>query len=196
MTEKNYYFDTIPTACLTPDKWETAARLAVSTDFEHVQIERCDAALRTHIAAAFSAIKTAVTLTDNGVDFGYGAFESRDLRRNLDGCAAAYILTVTLGIDVDRFLRRLSVTSVSDFFITDALASAYAEAACGFAENALKGKRLCKPRFSAGYGDFPLAVQPQILDATDALKRLNVTLSENLLMTPTKTITAIVGIIT
>ena len=49
-------------------------------------------------------------------------------------------------------------------------------------------------RYSPGYGDLPLSVQPALLDALDAGRRLGVTLTESLLMVPMKSVTAVVGI--
>ena len=51
----------------------------------------------------------------------------------------------------------------------------------------------CNYRFSPGYGDLPLSVQPTVLAALDAQRRLGITLSSSLLMTPTKSVTAIIG---
>ncbi|MBR3258643.1 MAG: vitamin B12 dependent methionine synthase, partial [Eggerthellaceae bacterium] len=45
-----------------------------------------------------------------------------------------------------------------------------------------------------GYGDLPLEVQPDLLGLLDASRRLGITLSDSLLMSPTKSVTAIVGL--
>ena len=97
------------------------------------------------------------------------------------------------GYGVDHLLSRLSVISGAEYFITDALASAFAEAACDGAE-----AEICKgcggrARFSPGYGDLSLEIQPQILASVDAARRLNITLAKNLMMTPSKSVTAIKG---
>ena len=113
--------------------------------------------------------------------------------KNLGGCGEAFVFAATLGYGVDRLLSRLSVISGAEYFITDALASAFAEAACDSAE-----AEICKgcggrARFSPGYGDLPLEIQPQILASVDAARRLNITLAKNLMMTPSKSVTAIKG---
>ena len=51
-----------------------------------------------------------------------------------------------------------------------------------------------KPRFSAGYGDLPLATQKDIFSALGLDKNLGVLLGDGLLMTPTKSVTAFVGL--
>ena len=61
--------------------------------------------------------------------------------------------------------------------------------------DALKEKGvLLKPRFSAGYGDLPLAVQKAIFSALELSQRIGLTLNESLLMTPSKSVTAIFGL--
>lgn len=51
-----------------------------------------------------------------------------------------------------------------------------------------------KPRFSAGYGDLPLEVQKDIFRVLDCPRKIGLTLNDSLLMSPTKSVTAIVGI--
>lgn len=50
-----------------------------------------------------------------------------------------------------------------------------------------------RARFSPGYGDFPLAAQRPLLDALDASRRAGISLTDTLLMTPSKSVSAIVG---
>ena len=49
-------------------------------------------------------------------------------------------------------------------------------------------------RFSPGYGDLPLTLQPGILAALDAGRRAGITLLPSLLMNPSKSVTAIFGL--
>ena len=51
-----------------------------------------------------------------------------------------------------------------------------------------------RPRFSPGYGDFPLSVQKDLLGGLEAGKRLGITLTEGGLMMPSKSVTAVIGI--
>lgn len=50
-------------------------------------------------------------------------------------------------------------------------------------------------RYSPGYGDLPLDVQSSFLRALDAQKKIGLTVSENNLLFPRKSVTAIIGII-
>jgi cobalamin-dependent methionine synthase I len=51
-----------------------------------------------------------------------------------------------------------------------------------------------RPRFSPGFGDLPLSLQPEILAITNARKNLSITLDEGCLMSPSKSVTAFAGI--
>ena len=52
-----------------------------------------------------------------------------------------------------------------------------------------------RPRFSCGYGDLPLSLQREIFPALQVTKNIGVTLTDGDLMMPTKSVTAIVGIL-
>ena len=49
------------------------------------------------------------------------------------------------------------------------------------------------PRFSPGYGDFPLDCQKDIFAALDC-GSIGLTLNDNLFMTPSKSVTAVIGV--
>ena len=51
-----------------------------------------------------------------------------------------------------------------------------------------------RPRVSPGYGDIPLSMQKEIFSALDCSRKIGLSLNASLLMTPTKSVTAIVGI--
>ena len=50
------------------------------------------------------------------------------------------------------------------------------------------------PRFSPGYGDLPLSLQRDIFRVLDCPRKIGLTLNESLLMSPSKSVTAIVGL--
>ncbi len=134
-------------------------------------------------------------LGSDTLDCGFGPLVSRHLARHLENCSEVFLLAVTLGIGVDRLLLRLSHLSPARHFVTDALASALAEAACDRAEAWITEGCSCRSRFSPGYGDLPLTVQPALLTALDAGHRCGITLGDSLLMSPQKSITALLGIL-
>ena len=90
-----------------------------------------------------------------------------DVAKHLEGCTAALLLAVTLGPGVDAQIRRAGVGDIAAGVASDALGSALAEQAAEAAEAELRqwaarqGKYLTG-RYSPGYGDWPLAVQPAL----------------------------------
>ena len=49
-------------------------------------------------------------------------------------------------------------------------------------------------RFSPGYGDLPLCIQPEVCAALDAGRRVGIHVSDSFLMNPMKSVTAVIGI--
>lgn len=185
----------IPTDDLVLNKGETARRLHTSRGFEMDEIDVCLAELKKAVNAKFSAVRVPVKYFDNDcIDCGFGKFKSATLIKNLQGCKEAFVFAVTLGLGVDRLLTQLSLVSPSRHFICDALASAMAEAAAEKTEEIIKENLDCRPRFSPGFGDLSLEFQPQILNLLNAQRLLGITTNKTFLMSPTKSVTAIVGI--
>ena len=103
-------------------------------------------------------------------------------------------MAFTTGLGVDRLLAGLNVTSQAEHFMTDALASAAVESFCYYVCDRLCMESDCPPRFSPGFGDLPLTFQEPLLRRLDAFQNLGITLNKAFLMTPVKSITAIMGI--
>ena len=59
-------------------------------------------------------------------------------------------------------------------------------------EAVAKGMSL-RPRFSPGYGDLPLTVQKEFMTLLDCAHLIGINLNESLLMSPSKSVTAIIG---
>lgn len=136
-------------------------------------------------------VKTEITFLNDGVDLGFGKIASLNLKKNLQNCNEAFVLGATLGFGVDRLLRTEALRSPFNHYITDAVASAAIEALCDYAQSMLPPTMA---RFSCGYGDFNIENQKNILKFINGRKELGITLSETCLMTPTKSVTAIMGI--
>ena len=51
-----------------------------------------------------------------------------------------------------------------------------------------------RPRFSPGYGDFSIFHQKELLQMTDASKQIGLTMTDGYMLTPSKSITAVIGI--
>ncbi len=68
---------------------------------------------------------------------------------------------------------------------------------CGeLAETYAKDGMSLRPRFSPGYGDLPLEAQKSVFKALDCHRKIGLALNDSLLMSPSKSVTAIVGLCT
>ena len=180
---------------IVPDIDEVHSRLQVSGDFSLDSVAKCREELVKALDIKYVGAKVRVFYPDKDItDIGFGPIKSSLMYNKLKNCNEAIVFAVTLGHGVDRLLNKLSVTSVYEHYVVDALASAYAEKACDVVQNIIKGDFTCYKRFSPGYGDIPLEIQPKVLQLLDAGKYINVVIGKNLLMSPTKSITAIMGI--
>jgi 5-methyltetrahydrofolate--homocysteine methyltransferase len=120
--------------------------------------------------------------------------ESRDLEKNLSGCDRAAVFGATLGVGADRLIAKYSNVSPSKSVVIDAVASSLIEVYCDAVCEMIAYGRALNPRFSAGYGDLAIESQTKISDLLSMQKNVGVCLTASLLMTPTKSVTAIVGI--
>ena len=116
--------------------------------------------------------------------------------RMLAECPQSAVLVCTLGAEFDRWMRQLSVRDMARAVMLDALGSVYVETGCDAAEDAIRARfprKHLTDRFSPGYGDLPLDVQPRLLAFAGA-NRIGVAVTDTLMMTPQKSVSAIVGI--
>ena len=123
----------------------------------------------------------------------------KDIRRHLAGCDRMAVLCATLGAAVDREIRLTEHRSMLLALALDAAAGEAIEKVCDAAEAEIReaitqSGRFLTGRYSPGYGDLPLELQRDIFRALGPEKRIGVTLNGSLLMTPSKSVTAIAGI--
>lgn len=137
-----------------------------------------------------------IEITGEEIDLGFTKVRSHSLSLCLDGCDRIILFCATVGLEIDRLIARYSSISPSKATVLQALGSERVEALCDvFCRDMAEtmGREL-RPRFSAGYGDVPLEIQRDIFATLDPARRIGVTLGDNLFMTPSKSVTAIIGI--
>ena len=123
---------------------------------------------------------------------------SADLCRLFDGAEAAVAVAITLGADMDSCIRRQLLVNPGLGAAVGALASAYVDdlldqlVAQQEEEYRQKGLFL-SPRFSPGYGDVPLEWQ-RPFTAFLHTERIGIRLTEQCLMVPEKSITALAAV--
>lgn len=112
-------------------------------------------------------------------------------------CDRAAVLVCTLGAKFDRALRQEQHRDIRRALLMDACASALVENGCDRAEEELRGHLpgvFLTDRFSPGYGDLPMDLQPLLLRAVGAGTRLGVTATDTHLLLPQKSTTALIGL--
>ena len=134
--------------------------------------------------------------TDGEVlDLGFTKVKSRDLQKNLSGCREIILVAATVGLETDRAIAKYSRLSPARALILQAAGAAAVEATLDKLSEELKADGLTlRPRFSCGYGDLPLELQKDIFASLDCPKNIGVSLTDTFLMTPTKSVSAIIGI--
>lgn len=129
----------------------------------------------------------------------YGEIVSRHLSLNLKGCKSIYMLAATIGAQYDRMMMRERVTSMARAAIFQAIGAtaveAFVERMCVYLKNELENTgESMHPRFSPGYGDFDLSNQMGVFKVLSPEKYAGITLNDSLVMSPEKSVTAIIGI--
>lgn len=124
---------------------------------------------------------------------------SKALKKNLKDCQSMLLFGATLGTGVDLLLHRYNRLQMSKAVVLQAAAAAMLEDYCDQMNEELEKKYeekglYLRPRFSPGYGDFSLECQPALLGCLEAGKRIGITLTDSLLMAPSKSVTAVIGI--
>lgn len=128
-------------------------------------------------------------------DFGDFSVESENLANNLNECEKVIIFAATVGVGIDRLISKYSRISPSKALMFQAIGTERIEALCDmFCRDTEKEYGGIRPRFSAGYGDVPLECQKDIFSLLDCERKIGLTLNDSLLMSPTKSVTAFVGI--
>lgn len=132
-------------------------------------------------------------------DLGFAKAQSAALARHLQGCHAILLMGATVGPMLDRLILKYGKIAPSRALMLQALGAERIEALCdAFCENKqaeLQSRGLyLTDRFSPGYGDLPLSLQKDIFRTLALEKQLGLTLNESMLMSPSKSVTAIIGI--
>ena len=127
--------------------------------------------------------------------------EGFSIVKHLEGCDRAAVMAVTLGTGVDELITRSQVTGMAMAVVIDAGASVLVEQIADFAEAQINEELSKKipgvfttPRFSPGYGDYPLHCQRGILTLADAPRKIGLTLTRGDMMIPRKSVTALIGL--
>lgn len=151
------------------------------------QIDEAERLIMT--AAAPKAIYKVLELSDIEL-------KGTSIKRHLEDCEKVIVMAVTLGAGVDILLRRVQITDMALAVIIDSGASILTEQYCDAFQNDIASdiKLHMTPRFSPGYGDYPVEEQKKIVKLLETSKLIGLNLTSTNIMIPRKSVTAIIGL--
>lgn len=162
-------------------------------------VEECidELCARLNYRVCFSEF--SVKVQNGTADLQFMKTESKSFVNYLKGCEKAMLFAATIGLETDRAIVKYSSLSPLKSSIFQAIGAERIESLCDVFEKDLckkmsLQKMYIKPRFSPGYGDFPLEAQKDIFRVLDCCRKIGLTLNESLIMSPSKSVTAIIGI--
>ena len=140
-------------------------------------------------------------LVGDEIRIGTITARSRSLGRNLKDCTGVLLFAATLGSQVDVMLHRYGKLQMSKAVVFQAASVALLEEFCDEKNRELKEEYekqglYLRPRFSPGYGDFDICYQEPVVRMLNCAKTIGLTLTDSFMMTPTKSVTAVIGIST
>ena len=192
--------------------------MGVSED--HMKRAESDEKMRAAIERLETQMDEAESLLFDAAEpaFAYRVLDAEQLTvrgaslaKHLDGCDRTVVMAVTLGHEVDRLISETQASRIALGVVIDSGASVMAERAANMAEEQIRTEMAADAaasgaaddrstplfmtaRFSPGYGDSPLEMQEQVLKLLNAEQKLGITLSKGYMMSPSKSITAIIGL--
>ncbi len=125
--------------------------------------------------------------------------EGGDIHTLLADSAYAILFAATLGPKPETLLMKKSVNDMADALIMDSIFSCAIENVCDNFEADLRAEveaagMYLTDRFSPGYGDLPIDSQGLICEALNTQRRIGLAYTDNSLLIPRKSVTAILGI--
>ncbi|MBO7197159.1 MAG: hypothetical protein J6V80_07580 [Clostridia bacterium] len=140
-----------------------------------------------------------IKINGDEIDLGFATVKSRSLSVMLGGCDRIVLFCATVGHKMDRLIAKYTAISPATAVMLQALGSERVEALCdrlcSEVEDIVRGEGCkCTARLSPGYGDLPLDLQRGVFSALDCTRRIGVVLGDSMFMTPSKSVTAIIGI--
>ena len=163
---------------------------------EELPLQECLKAAKG--AAQCRAVWRRYPLVRDGdtLDLGFAKTDSRDLKQHLEGCDEILLFACTAGAETDRWIARAKLLSPAKGLLMHAIGAQQVEGGCDRLCASLADQfpdRQLTDRFSPGYGDLTLEMQRDVMTALDCGRTVGITLTDSLLMTPSKSVTAIIG---
>lgn len=133
------------------------------------------------------------------LNLGFTITDSLAIRRNLKDCNKLILFAATVGLAPDRLIARYGRLSPTKALCFQAIGAERIESLCDLfceeiAEKYAEQGFAPKPRYSPGYGDFSLSMQQDVFRALDCHRKIGLSLNDSLLMSPSKSVTALIGL--
>ncbi len=163
-------------------------------------IDECEAEVLKAAVPRYVYRVVDVTQVDEGVRLEGTSvtLKGNSIKEHLKGCNKAALIAVTISDGIDRMLRVMQASDLAKAVISDSMASAI-EQVCDKVEAVIK-EELPEYnqtfRFGIGYGDLPLSQQGEFLKILNAPKLIGLNIGKTDMMTPTKSVTAVIGLTT
>lgn len=121
--------------------------------------------------------------------------EGKDIKEHLQDCDSIYLLATTLGAEFDREINIWKIKDLNMALYLEAVGTTLIEDTCDKANEEIETlEKNTKSRFSCGYGDLPISIQPKIIEILNANRAIGLTCTSTNIMIPRKSVTAIIGV--
>jgi len=122
------------------------------------------------------------------------------IKKHLKDSQEVYLMAATLGNQVDKRISLYEKISITKSMIFDACATTAVEEGCDYVEEEIQKKAAYDGytestfRYSPGYGDLDIDIQQDFLRVLDAPKKIGLTASKYNMLLPSKSVTAVIGV--
>lgn len=140
-----------------------------------------------------------ITHFDGGIELEGARIFSKDISRLTSRSGDCVVLAATLGHETDRQITIAQSRDMLEGLALDACASVRIDS---YIDDVVRGEisaSLCEgermtTRFSPGYGDLSMNVTEDIIAILSATKRIGLSVTRSLMMSPVKSVTALAGL--
>lgn len=125
--------------------------------------------------------------------------QSDDIYNLLIECDECILMSATLGLEIEKEIRKLTYTDLTKGIIIDACATTAIEEVCDIVQASIEKKLLKKDkyityRYSPGYGDLPIEKNVDINNLLNSQKEIGLTVTNSGIMIPRKSVVALIGV--
>lgn len=124
---------------------------------------------------------------------------SDDIYNLLLECDECILMSSTLGLQIEKEIRKLTYTDLTKGIIIDACSTVAIEEVCdivqdNIAKSLLKEDKYITYRYSPGYGDLSIEKNVDINNLLSSQKEIGLTVNSSGIMIPRKSVVALIGV--